>query len=61
MKTYFVTAINTVCEDNLDDIEAFFNEVVDRPMCSDMCPCDDEQFELFTTELTTNRLIDFDR
>ena len=61
LKTYVVTAVNTVCEDNLDDIEAFFNEVVDKPMCSDMCPCNDEQFVLFTAEISTSRLVDFER
>ena len=36
--------IERVCDDNLEDIRSFWNKVVDIPMCSDMCPCDNNAF-----------------
>ena len=36
--------IDRICAEEKDNIEAFFTRVVDQPMCSDMCPCDDNSF-----------------
>jgi len=37
-------AIDSICDVQKDDIRAYFNRVVDQPMCSDMCPCEDDAF-----------------
>ena len=34
-----------VCDNYIGDIAEFFDRVVDRPMCSDMCPCDVDFFD----------------
>ena len=37
-------AVDTMCNAYKEEIRQFFNRAVDRPMCSDMCPCDDAVF-----------------
>ena len=44
LKNAIVEAVDDVCNDYAAEIQEFFNRVVDEPMCSDMCPCDDNAF-----------------
>ena len=42
LKNAIGEAADNMCNDYAEEIEEFFNRVVDKPMCSDMCPCDDD-------------------
>ena len=44
LKNAIGDAIDDMCNDYADEIQEFFNRVVDVPMCSDMCPCADDAF-----------------
>ena len=44
VKEVIADAMDNVCENNIEEITEFFQKVVDFPMCSDMCPCDETAF-----------------
>ena len=44
LKNAIGEAVDDVCNDHAEEIQEFFNRVVDVPMCSDMCPCDNDAF-----------------
>ena len=44
VKTQIGNAVDNACNDYSAEIQEFFNRVVDRPMCSDMCPCEISPF-----------------
>ena len=44
VKDLIADTMDNVCNRNIDVIAEFFERVVDKPMCSDMCPCDETAF-----------------
>lgn len=39
------TLIERVCEEAEEDIKHLWSDVIDVPMCSDLCPCSQTEFE----------------
>lgn len=62
LKGQFDRVIDGICDEIEDDAALFWQPVIDVPMCSDMCPCDDSAFSAGKyDELSADDLEDFER
>ena len=61
LKNQIVEAVDNMCNEYAGEIEEFFNRVVDVPMCSDICPCEDLAFTMGGYDTLTTELQDFTR